>query len=200
MPSKARRKDKSLPAPINLDAIARKAVARAVKRGLTNIDDLYFGAERGAKRTIVNAYNAMTPRVIRNHTAAGRRAVSRAANIQRQQYGMLHQFLVNAVLSRVTKVERVGRSVGDLRVNGEIVECKRSARERTRQIFADNAKVKTLILRGFDEFDQARDIAGYTSAHDARLVVPGGHPKAMSLTDYVARLKHTAHDKVLVDA
>lgn len=200
MPTRKRKAAPKLPVQRDLASLASRAVERAVRRGVTNIDDLYLRAERGANRSLVNIYNSMTPRIIRNHTAAGRRLVSRAANIQRKQRGMLHQYLVAAVLSRVAHTADAAVTKGDLIVNGQLVECKRSMRERRRQIFADGNKVNAVIVRSFDRGDETPSIFKYLKDHNAALVVPGGHPKAITMTEYVARLKHSATNSVKVAA
>ncbi len=175
---------------IDLLKVASRAVDRAVKRGVNNLDDLYIAAERGAKRTLTRAYNAMTPRMIDNHTAAGRRAVSRAANIQRSNNGILHQHLTAAVLARVTSIDAAPHTKGDILVNGELVECKRSLRERQRQIFADNTHVKTVVIRSVDGYDAKRKNFQYLRKHGAAVVMPHGDTGVLSLTEYAARVLH----------
>lgn len=177
---------------LDLPTVAAKAVTAAVNRGISNIDELYISAERGARRAITRAYNAMTPAVINNRTAAGRRAISRASNIQRAQNGMLHQYLTTEVLDRVLSTAAAKTTRGDLKVNGELVECKRTLRERRRQIFADGNHVKAVIVRSVDADDKHRHSPEYVDKHGATLVVVGGYPGALSLTQYAAKTRAAA--------
>lgn len=175
---------------IDLPRVAKNAVARAVKRGVTNLDDLYLSAERGARNSLTRAYNATTPAVIDNRTRAGRRAVSRAANIQRVHDGMLHQHLTAAVLSRAVPVGAAEMTKGDLMIHGDTIECKRTLRERQKQIFSDSNRVKAVVVRTIDAYDGKRNNFDYLRKHGATLVMPGGHVDALSLTEFAARVLH----------
>lgn len=110
-----------------------------------------------------------TDKWIHAHSAAGRAKIARAANIMRARDGAIHHAIVQALIGQTHAVEKLPiRAGGDILVNGKVnIECKRTLRERRRQIFADHAIIDAVVVGTLDKASSAE----YCKNHGAKLVI-----------------------------
>ena len=149
-----------------------KIIAEGVLSALptsSNLNNLYATAWAAATQVNEHRYRRETDKWIHAHGKGGKAKVAKAANMTRSRDGAVHHALIQAIIGRAFVVAKLpAKAAGDIIVDGKyVIECKRTLRERRRQIFADGAAPNAVAVGVLD----AESGAAYCKQHGAKLVI-----------------------------